>query len=97
MASIASKDAAGHRRPPLPPRWRRLSLAGQFALAGSVVLLAGMVAIGIWVTAQIADGVLHAATHGSTGTLWLCMAGQDPLAYEFAPVEVLGIPADVEG
>lgn len=47
--------------------------------------------------AQIADGVLHAATHGSTGSLWLCLAGQDPLAYEFAPVAGLGIPTDVEG
>lgn len=46
---------------------------------------------------QIADGVVHAVTHGSTGTLWLCLAGREPLAYEFAPVEGLGIPADVEG
>jgi NAD(P)-dependent dehydrogenase (short-subunit alcohol dehydrogenase family) len=46
---------------------------------------------------QIAAGVVHAVTQGSTGKLWLCLAGQDPQAYEFAPVAGLGIPADVEG
>lgn len=38
-------------------RWRGLSLAAQFALAGSLVLLAGMLVIGSWVTRQIEDGV----------------------------------------
>ncbi|NNG03792.1 MAG: sensor histidine kinase, partial [Inquilinus sp.] len=43
----------------LPRRatWRELSLARQFALMGSAVLLAGMLAIGIWVTRQIEEGV----------------------------------------
>lgn len=38
-------------------RWRGLSLARQFALMGSVVLLAGMLVIGFWVTRQIEAGV----------------------------------------
>jgi NAD(P)-dependent dehydrogenase (short-subunit alcohol dehydrogenase family) len=46
---------------------------------------------------QIADGVVHAVTAGSTGKLWLCLAGREPQAYTFAPVEGLGIPADLEG
>jgi signal transduction histidine kinase len=37
---------------------QRLTLAQQFAIAGSVVLFAGMVAIGLWVTRQIQDGVI---------------------------------------
>lgn len=47
--------------------------------------------------AQIADAVVHAITQGTTGKLWLCLAGQDPAVYEFAPVEGLGIPTNVEG
>lgn len=46
---------------------------------------------------QIADGVVYAMNQGTTGKLWLCLAGSDPMAYEFAPVAGLGIPADVEG
>jgi NAD(P)-dependent dehydrogenase (short-subunit alcohol dehydrogenase family) len=46
---------------------------------------------------HIADGVVKAITDGSTGKLWLCLADRDPEAYEFAPVDGLGIPADVEG
>lgn len=47
--------------------------------------------------AQIAEGVVHAINEGSTGKLWLCLAGKGPFAYEFAPVPGLGIPLDVEG
>ncbi len=36
---------------------RRLTLAAQFLIAGSVVLLSGMVIIGFWVTSQIEEGV----------------------------------------
>lgn len=35
----------------------RLSLAAQFVLAGGAVLVAGMIAIGVWVTRQIEEGV----------------------------------------
>src|SRR5918993_501068 len=38
-------------------RWASLTLARQFSLAGSAVLLAGMVVIGLWVTRQIGDDV----------------------------------------
>lgn len=37
--------------------WRALSLARQFALMGSAVLLVGMLVIGVWVTRQIEAGV----------------------------------------
>ncbi len=37
--------------------WHGFSLASQFALAGSVVLLAGMLVIGVWVTREIEEGV----------------------------------------
>ncbi len=35
-----------------------MNLAGQFAVVGSVVLIAGMLAIGLWVTRQIENGVI---------------------------------------
>lgn len=38
--------------------WRRFDLAAQFLAAGAVVLLGGMLAIGIWVTGQIEQGVI---------------------------------------
>src|SRR3954453_13972221 len=37
--------------------WNKLTLAFQFAIAGSAVLLAGMLVIGFWVTDQIAESV----------------------------------------
>lgn len=40
-------------------QWDALTLARQFLLAGTVVLLAGMFAIGFWVTRQIQDGVVR--------------------------------------
>jgi signal transduction histidine kinase len=38
-------------------RWSALTLARRFALAGGAVLVAGMLAIGFWVTRQIEEGV----------------------------------------
>jgi len=61
--------------------WRRLSLAGQFALAGSMVLLAGMVAISLWVTRQIEDGV----TRNTAASTALYMASfVEPLVQELS-------------
>ncbi|MEH6469709.1 MAG: ATP-binding protein [Halopseudomonas sp.] len=37
--------------------WYHLSLAGQFLITGSVVLLIGMAIIGVWVTERIEEGV----------------------------------------
>ena len=37
--------------------WRQLTLAAQFVIAGSVVLVIGMAIIGFWVTQRIEDGV----------------------------------------
>ncbi|RAZ87088.1 sensor histidine kinase [Mesorhizobium hawassense] len=39
--------------------WSELSLAWQFVIAGGIVLLAVMLVVGLWVTSQIRDGVLH--------------------------------------
>lgn len=57
MANITPQDTAGARFLPLRLKWRRLSLAAQFVLAGSLVLLVGMIVMGIWVTSQIEEGV----------------------------------------
>ena len=38
-------------------RWSRLSLTGQFALAGFLVLCMGMLVLGFWVTEKIERGV----------------------------------------
>jgi NAD(P)-dependent dehydrogenase (short-subunit alcohol dehydrogenase family) len=55
--------------------------------------------IGIPVIApdQIADAVVHAARHQTTGGLWICVAGKAPYAYEFEPVRGLGVPAKSNG
>ncbi len=45
---------------------------------------------------EIADGVVHAINQGTTGQLWLCLANRRPFAYEFAPVEGLGITPTLE-
>ncbi len=37
--------------------WNQLSLASQFVITGSVVLVVGMAVIGLWVTKRIEDGV----------------------------------------
>ena len=39
--------------------WSGLSLAWQFVIAGGIGLLAVMLVVGLWVTSQIRDGVLH--------------------------------------
>ena len=41
----------------LRDRWNRLSLAFQYGLAGSVVVVCAMLAIGLWVTRVIEDGL----------------------------------------
>ena len=63
---------------PGPPRrlrelgvgWGRLTLAAQFMIAGSIVLVIGMFVIGMWVTEKIEDGVTRntaaATAHGPT-------------------------------
>ena len=38
---------------------RQLSLAKRFLLGSLVILIAGMTGIGLWVTRQIEDGVVH--------------------------------------
>lgn len=71
---------------PVVRAWRGVSLAGQFAAAGSLVLLAGMMAIGIWVTRQIEDGV----TRNTASTTALYMESiLAPLAQELASSDVL--------
>ena len=57
MTDTASQGVANRFLPTFAAKWRRLSLVWQFLLAGSVVLLAGMIVIGVWVTRQIEDGV----------------------------------------
>lgn len=39
--------------------WAGLSLAWQFVIAGGIGLLAVMLVVGLWVTSQIRDGVMH--------------------------------------
>jgi signal transduction histidine kinase len=66
--------------------WRGLSLAGQFAAAGSLVLLAGMIAIGLWVTRQIEDGV---TSNTASATALYIESVLAPLAQELASADVL--------
>ncbi|RUY19884.1 sensor histidine kinase, partial [Mesorhizobium sp. M7A.F.Ca.CA.001.13.2.1] len=43
----------------LTRRWSELSLALQFVVAGGFGLLAVMLVVGAWVTAQIREGVIR--------------------------------------
>lgn len=67
-------------------RWRRLSLARKFAIAGSVVLLAGMVVIGLWVTRQIEDGVIR---NTAASTALYMDSFVEPLVQEIAHRDIL--------
>jgi signal transduction histidine kinase len=65
---------------------RGFSLAGQFALMGSLVLLAGMTAIGLWVTRQIEDGVTRNTASATALYMESVLA---PLSQELASSDVL--------
>lgn len=71
---------------PVVRAWRGLSLAGQFALAGSLVLLAGMLAIGFWVTRQIEDGVTRNTASATALYMESILA---PLSQELASSDML--------
>ncbi len=71
---------------PVVRQWRGLSLAGQFALAGSLVLLAGMLVIGAWVTRQIEDGVTRNTAAATALYLESILA---PLSQELASSDAL--------
>ena len=49
----------------LASRWQRLSLANQFAVAGSVVLALATLGIGWWVTGQIEASVVRNSANAS--------------------------------
>lgn len=66
--------------------WRGFSLAAQFTLAGSLVLLAGMIVIGSWVTRQIEDGVTR-NTAAATALYMESVLG--PASQELASSDVL--------
>jgi signal transduction histidine kinase len=72
---------------------RQLSLARQFAIAGSVVLLAGMVAIGVWVTKQIEDGVTR---NTGTSTALYVDSFVAPLVQELVQRDTLSSQARAE-
>ncbi len=53
MSTSAEQQPGAVRR-----KWSRLSLANQFAVVGGLVLLAGALAVGLWVARQIERGVV---------------------------------------
>ena len=71
-------------------KWRGLSLARQFALMGSVVLLAGMAAIGFWVTRQIEDGVTR---NTAVATALYMESFLAPLSQDLARSDTLSVGA----
>jgi len=75
------------------PRWHSISLAHQFSLAGAFVLLFGMVAIGIWVTRQIEDGV----TRNTAASTALYMSSfVEPVVQELAHRDTLSAEREAE-
>jgi signal transduction histidine kinase len=67
-------------------RWRGLSLAQQFALAGSVVVLLGMLAIGMWVGERIKRGVIQ---NSAIATALYMDSFVEPLVQELDQTDVL--------
>ncbi|MFY8030741.1 MAG: hypothetical protein ACOVO5_02815, partial [Devosia sp.] len=57
--AVTRSGGAKARPAPLRRFWQHLDLAGQFLAVGAIVLLAGMLIIGLWVTRQIEDGVIR--------------------------------------
>lgn len=57
--AVTRSGGAQARPAPLRRFWQQLDLAGQFLAVGAIVLLAGMLIIGLWVTRQIEDGVIR--------------------------------------
>ena len=86
MSIDLPKGVASHRRFLVLPKWQHLNLAGQFALAGSLVLLVGMIVIGVWVTRQIEDGV----TRNTAASTALYMTSfVEPLVQELSHSDTL--------
>lgn len=73
-------------------RWRGLSLARQFALMGSVVLLAGMLVIGFWVTRQIEAGVTR---NTAVATALYMESFLAPLSQDLARSDTLSVGARI--
>ncbi len=71
-------------------KWRGLSLARQFALMGSGVLLVGMLAIGFWVTRQIEAGVTRNTAIATALYLESFLA---PLSQDLARSDTLSVGA----
>jgi len=71
-------------------KWRGLSLARQFALMGSGVLLVGMLAIGFWVTRQIEAGVTRNTAVATALYLESFLA---PLSQDLARSDTLSVSA----
>lgn len=98
-SSGAAGEATGNARGWLRSWWIRRSLFEQFALLSSLVLLLSVLAVGQWVSARIADGVLR----GTSGAAALYMTnfvepyvqsmdvGQSP-----GPEDVTGLDAVAE-
>lgn len=93
MAKPAPENTTGHWRHRLPTRWRHLSLAGQFALVGSGVLLVGMIVISIWVTRQIADGVIR---NTAASTALYMSSFVEPLVQDLAHGDTLSPQSQAE-
>jgi signal transduction histidine kinase len=93
MVRSAPKATAGHRLHSLSRFWQRLSLARQFVLAGSLVLLAGMIVISVWVTRQIEGGV----TRNTAAASALYMSSLvEPLLQELADHDTLSPEVQAE-
>lgn len=86
MTRGAPEGTAGKRPHSLSRLWQGLSLAGQFLLAGSLVFLAGMIVIAVFVTHQIEGGV----TRNTAASTALYMSSLvEPLLQELAHRDTL--------
>ena len=69
-------------------KWTALTLSSQFALAGGLVMLIGMIIVGVWVSRQIEQGVIR---NSGISTALYVDSFISPLAQELANSKTLSI------
>lgn len=71
--------------------WKRLTLPGQFLLAGAAVMGAAMLVVGFWVSARIEQAVVQ---NSATSAALFMESFISPLSQELARGDTLSVPAE---
>lgn len=71
--------------------WKRLTLPGQFLLAGAVVMIAAMLIVGFWVSSRIEQAVVQ---NSATSAALFMESFVSPLSQDLARSDTLSDPAE---